>query len=119
MSQIHIIRVPDDGGPSVPLVRLSGLPERALHAALAAAADATRPNGTPGPIDTRPIRYVLADARADLGWTIAETAVKLSVSAPAVSMWENGNRQPNLPTWQRYAELVGYEIVARPIGGDR
>lgn len=56
----------------------------------------------------------LARARKDQGLGQAPVAQRLNVSQSALCNWEGGNRFPSLPMAQRWAEVLGGQLVFSP-----
>ena len=52
-------------------------------------------------------------ARVKAGLTQAALAARAGVAQPAISAYENGNRQPTLPTLQRLLAAAGFELRMR------
>ena len=60
----------------------------------------------------------LSSLRRQAGMTQAELAVRLGISKSAVSMYERGNREPELDLLQRMADLFGVSAGALLGRGD-
>jgi len=60
------------------------------------------------------LHAILRDARIAAGQLQADVAAALGVTQTALSYWENGRRSPSLADSQRWAEAVGYRILAVP-----
>ncbi len=55
------------------------------------------------------------------GLTQAELATALGVTPSAVTMWENGDREPNIATIRKLCEVLGCtadELIAEPMDSD-
>ena len=49
----------------------------------------------------------LREHRLKVGWTQAQVAEQLGVQPSAVTMWETGERKPNIIVLKRLADLFG------------
>lgn len=49
----------------------------------------------------------LREYRLNVGWTQAQVAEHLGVQPSAVTMWETGERKPNIVTLKKLAQLFG------------
>jgi transcriptional regulator with XRE-family HTH domain len=56
---------------------------------------------------------LLRSARAQSGLTQAELAARAGASQALISAYENGHRQPTLPTLLRLVSTTGWELVVR------
>jgi transcriptional regulator with XRE-family HTH domain len=56
---------------------------------------------------------LLRSSRAQSGLTQAELAARAGVSQALISAYENGHRQPTLPTLLRLVSTTGYEMRVR------
>jgi len=57
-------------------------------------------------------RDMLARLRRERGMTQAELAARLGVSKSSISMYERGNREPELDLLERMADLFGVSVNA-------
>lgn len=65
-------------------------------------------------MSTPPLHVVLRDARLNAGLQQGDVALSLGISQTALSYWENGRRSPSTEDLGRWAEAVGYRILAAP-----
>ncbi len=79
-------------------------------------AGSSRPIGTTGDLDVVTLGRRLRHARQSRGWTLADVSRQVGVAASALSMMENGRREPRLSTLQTVAEALGttVEDLLRP-----
>ena len=71
--------------------------------------------------DSSPLGQVLRDARASVGISQKQLAIRTGIAAPALSRIENGRESPSFERLTTCLEALGFEpnLELRPLAGSR
>lgn len=61
----------------------------------------------------------LRERRKARGWSLPTLAAMVGVAPPTLGSWERGDRMPTMPSFIRWARVLGYELEMVPTGYTR